>query len=237
MFASLFSSYIAGLLSFLAPCLLPLLPSYFSALSGVTFQELYGLSDTSIRMRVIGNSFLFVAGFSLVYTLLGATGSTIGIFLRDQLNLLLRIGGIVMIFFGLSQLGIVHANFMKFDYAWNIQKKLTHLGFFSSFATGVVAAISWIPCISATLTPILLLASSKTTVWEGSFLLFIFSLGLGTPFIIAGFLFPSIYPKLQHHRRFFHIISMIAAGVAVAFGILLLSERYRDFVRIVRNSI
>lgn len=237
MVTSLLSSYLAGLLSFLAPCLLPLLPSYFSALSGVTFQELYGLSDKSIRMRVIGNSFLFVAGFSLVYTLLGATGSTIGIFLRDQLNLLLRIGGIVMIFFGLSQLGIVHANFMKFDYAWNIQKKLTHLGFFSSFATGVVAAISWIPCISATLTPILLLASSKTTVWEGSFLLFIFSLGLGTPFIIAGFLFPSIYPKLQNHRRFFHIISMIAAGIAVAFGILLLSERYRDFVRIVRNSI
>ncbi|MBI2616544.1 sulfite exporter TauE/SafE family protein [Candidatus Gottesmanbacteria bacterium] len=235
MLVSFLTSYIAGLISFIAPCLLPLLPSYFSAISGVTFQELYGLSERHIRSRIIGNSFLFVSGFALVYTILGATGSIVGIFMQANLSLLLRIGGIIMIFFGLSQLGVIHTSFLKFDYAWNVQKKLTHLGFFSSFATGIVAAISWIPCISVTLTPILLLASSKTTVWEGSLLLFIFSLGIGTPFIIAGLLFPSVYPRIQSNRRLFHGISTIAASITLLFGILLVSGKYQLVVRMVQR--
>lgn len=237
MTESIISAYIAGLISFLAPCLLPLLPSYFSAISGVTFQELYGLDDKSVRTRIIINSLLFVLGFSLIYTLLGATGSVVGIFLKEQFSLLLRIGGVLMILFGLSQLGLVHMNFLKFDYAWKIQKKLTNLGFISAFITGIVAAISWVPCIAATLTPILLLASSKTSVWEGSLLLFIFSLGIGTPFIIAGFLFPILYPKIQSNRHLFHRISLVAACITILFGILLVSDTYQFFVRFLQKSV
>lgn len=230
----LMSAYFAGLVSFLAPCLIPLLPSYFSVITGFTFQELYGLEHSQIRKRVIGSSMLFVLGFSLIYSLLGATGSLLGIFLRDQLNVLLRLSGFLMIFLGLTQLGIVNFEYFKFDYAWNIQRKLTKLGFLTAFITGMVAALSWIPCISPTLTPILILASSQSTVFEGSFLLFIFSLGLGTPFILSGLFFPTMVKSFKEHRRILHTLSILAGAVLIAFGLLLIFDYYRVFVAFIR---
>lgn len=234
---TLIGAYGAGLVSFLAPCLLPLLPSYFSAITGFTFADLYGMQFHHMRSRVVIGSIFFILGFSAVYSLLGVTGSVIGQSLGGFLPLLLRFSGVVLIFLGLMQLGILHLPGLRFDSAWNVQRRLTRLGIITAFVTGLVAALSWIPCITPTLTPILLLASTKQSVLEGGFLLFIFSLGIGTPFLITGLFFPYIIKSFQTHRLFFHLLSLLAGIIMIVFGTLLLFNFYNDFINFMRNFI
>lgn len=235
--AMFLAAFLAGLASFLAPCLLPLLPTYFTVITGFTFRDLYGLNYSDIRRRVIGSSFLFVAGFSLIYTLLGATGSWIGTFLQGELNILLRLNGFILIFLGLMQIGIINFHFLNFDYAWRVQKRLTNLGLITAFVTGMVAALSWIPCITPTLSPILLLAAGKPTVFAGSLLLFVFSMGLGTPFIITGLFFPQVVRSFQEHRKLLHALSIIAGIILVAFGITLAADYYQQYLSFIRSLI
>lgn len=229
------AAFLAGLISFLAPCLLPLLPSYFTVITGFTFKDLYGLNFSDIRKRAFGGSLLFVAGFSLIYTLLGATGSAVGLILRDQLNILLRLSGIILVFLGLIQIGLINFHMLNVDYAWRVQRRLTNLGLLTAFITGIIAALSWIPCITATLTPILLLAASKSTVLEGSILLFVFSLGLGTPFILTGIFFPSLVRSFQEHRQLLHFFSLLSGAVMIAFGITLTINLYPTYIALFRN--
>lgn len=234
---TLIGAYGAGLVSFLAPCLLPLLPSYFSAITGFTFQDLYGMQFHHLRSRVVIGSVFFILGFSAVYSLLGATGSLVGQMLGGYLPILLRANGAILIFLGLMQLGVIHFAGLRFDSAWNVQRRLTRLSIVTAFVTGLVAALSWIPCITPTLTPILLLAASKQSAFEGSFLLFLFSLGIGTPFILTGIFFPYLIRSFQTHRNFFHVLSVAAGVVMVAFGFLLLLNFYALFINLIRNFI
>lgn len=221
------ASFFAGLISFFAPCCLPLFPSYFSVISGFTFADLYGLDFGKIRLRVFVSSLFFIAGFSLVFTILGVTSSIVGQLLDTYLPVLLRLSGLFLVGLGLVQLGVVKVSTFQFDFAWNIQRRLTRLGHVTALATGVAAALSWIPCIGPLLTPILLLSARTETAFQGGFLLFIYSAGLTLPFLAAGLFFPSVVRKLEDNRQLFHRLSQASGIFLILFGFILLFDKYQ----------
>jgi cytochrome c-type biogenesis protein len=142
-----------------------------------------------------------------------------------------------LIFLGLVQIGAIKFNLLEFDYAWKVQKRLSHLGFITAFVTGIAAALSWIPCIGPLLSPILLLAANSQTAVKGSFLLFIYGLGLTVPFILGGLFFPSVVHALRNHRIMFHRISQIAGLFLVLFGVVLLLDKYQTILDIIKINI
>lgn len=224
------ASFTSGLLSFLAPCLLPLFPSYFTVITGFTFSDLYGVNFENLRKRVVFSALFFCLGFAVIFTLLGATGSIIGKFLDQQLDLLIRFSGIFLIILGLMQTGVIHMDMLKFDYAWNVQRRLTKLGYATAFITGVAAALSWIPCISPLLSPFILMASRSDTLLSGMGLLFIYSLGLTLPFLIGGYFFPTMVKNIQAHKVLLHRLSLAAGVILIVFGVILLAGQYQYYV-------
>ncbi len=230
IFNQLVGAFIAGLISFLAPCLLPLLPSYFSIISGFTFADLYGLDFGRIRWRVFISTLFFVTGFTVVYTILGATGSVVGQLLDKYLPILLKTSGVILIVLGLLQVGVIKPFSLQFDFAWRVQKRLTHLGYITAVVTGIAVALCWIPCVSPLLTPILILSAKSETVIYGAFLLFVYSLGLTLPFVLGGLFFPTVFRMLQEHRQAFHRASVIAGIFLIIFGVILILDQYRLFI-------
>ncbi len=229
------AAFFAGLLSFLAPCLLPLFPAYFSVITGFTFTDLYGLDFSTIRPRVVISSLFFISGFSFVYTFLGATGSVVGQLIDNYLPISLKISGVVLIVLGFMQTGIIKIHALQFDFAWKVQKRLANLGFATAFITGVAAALSWIPCVSPLLAPILLLATVSETALLGAFYLFIYSLGLTLPFILGSIFFPNIVNILKDYRRLFHLLSVMAGIFLIMFGSILIIGYYRQFIDFFNN--
>lgn len=231
--SQLASAYIAGLLSFFAPCLVPLFPTYFSVITGFTFADLYGLDFGKIRARVLVASLFFILGFTLVFTLLGATGSIIGKLIDTHLPILVRLSGVFLIVLGVAQMGILKFESMRFDFAWNIQKRLTKMGYLTAVVTGVASGLSWIPCVGPLLSPILLLAARSETVLSGSLLLFVYSLGIMLPFLVAGLFFPQVAANLHKYRHTLHYFSLATGIFLILFGLILLFEKYQ----IIINSI
>lgn len=226
----LLSAFIAGLLSFLAPCLIPLLPAYFSVITGFTFKELYGLDFERIRGRVFLSVVFFVLGFSLVFTILGATGSLVGRLLSEVLPVLLRFNGIVLIVLGLFQIGILKLPAWEFDYAWNVQRRFRDLGFITASVTGIAAALSWIPCVGPLLTSVLLISAQHDSVIHGTILLFIYSMGLTLPFIATGLYFPQVVRSMKEKRVLFHRLTIVGGIVLILFGIILTLGQYRYLI-------
>ena len=225
------SAFLAGLTSFLAPCLLPLFPAYFSILTGFTFADLYGLDYNRLRKRVFLTSVFFSLGFAIVFTLLGATGAIIGKLMETYLPILLRFSGMLLILLGLVQIGVIKVPALEFDAAWAVQKKLAKLGYLTASLTGIAAGLSWIPCIGPLLAPILLLSAKSSTVVAGATLLFVYSLGLTVPFLIGGLFFPTVAGNLNKHRRALHRISLAAGVFLILFGIVLLLDQYRILIQ------
>jgi cytochrome c-type biogenesis protein len=227
-------AYISGFASFFSPCLIPLLPSYFAVITGFTLKDLYGLDFKSLRLRVFLSSLFFVAGFSLVYSLLGATGTLIGKYLNSSIPSLIRLSGIFLILLGLVQLGVIKFKSLEFDFAWNVQKKLAKLGYFNAFITGIALALIWIPCVGQILTAMLILASNSQTATQGLMLLFIFSLGLGTPFLLLGLFFPWIFPKIGEHRQLLHSLNLGGGVLLIIFGIVLVANQYGYYLQLLK---
>lgn len=230
---SLVTAYIGGLVAFFSPCLIPLLPSYFSIITGYTFKDLYGLNFNRLRARIFLSSVFFVVGFSIVFSVMGMSSSLIGAFLLTYNTLFARIGGALLILLGLMQLGVFHFEFLQFDYAWNVQRKLARLGYITAFITGVTFAFIWIPCIGAVLGAILLIASTSQSGMDGFLLLMSFSLGIGTPFLLLGLFFPTVFAFFQTKKKLFHYLSIIAGIIMVCFGIILLFGYYSFFFQLV----
>jgi cytochrome c-type biogenesis protein len=225
-------AYIAGLTSFFSPCLLPLLPSYFSAITGFTFKELFGLEEKHVRLRMWSSSLLFVLGFSFVYSILGMTSSIVGKMLQEHIGIMIRVSGGVLILMGLIQTGIISFEGLQYDYAWNIQKRITRLGFFSSFLLGISCALIWMPCVGQILGSILVFASNSTQSLDGLFLLLTYSLGLGTPFVLMGLFFPQVYGFIKQYRKFLIVLNRGAGIVMILFGLLLVLGLYNLFLNL-----
>ncbi len=217
-------AFMAGVLSFLSPCVLPLVPSYVSFITGMSFEDLTGSADRKrVRNLTITNSLVFIAGFSAVFIALGASSSAAGRILFRYQEWIRIIGGILIIIFGLFIAG-----FLKLDFL--MRERKVHLGgkpagYIGIFAIGMTfAAAGWTPCIGPILGSILLFASAKGSAVYGIKLLSVYSLGLAAPFFISSLAinsFLSYSKKLQRHMQ---VIMIISGILLIAFGIIMLTN-------------
>lgn len=220
-------SFAAGVLSFLSPCVLPLVPSYVSFITGISFEDLKtGLDRKRIRFLTITNSLAFIFGFSVVFMALGASSSAIGSFLFKYQNWIRITGGILVIIFGLFVAGFLRIDFLSRERKMHLSGKPA--GYIGTFLIGMTFAAGWTPCIGPILGTILLYASSKASAFYGFKLLAVYSLGLALPFFISSLAFNSFLSYSRRINRFMRVI-MIASGVLlIAFGLMLLTNRVKE---------
>lgn len=211
-------AFAAGLVSFLSPCVLPLVPGYLSYMSGM------GASGNEpVPRRVVLPALAFVAGFTLVFVALGATATLLGSLLRDYKIELARVGGVVIILLGLVFMDVIRVPFLSSGRRLNITPKA---GMWGSAVLGAAFAFGWSPCIGATMGAVLTMAAGRGAsgdVGEGALLLAIYSLGLGVPFVLAGIGIGRMTTTLARLRRHIRAINLASGVVLVAVGVLFVS--------------
>jgi cytochrome c-type biogenesis protein len=217
---SLPAAALGGLISFLSPCVLPLVPPYLSFLAGVTLDELHAGDDWGVRRRAILTALLFVAGFSTVFVLLGATASALGLFIRQYVTVLSTLAGIAIILMGLHFLGLFHIRLMHREARLSIGKTVDVWG---AYVMGLAFAFGWTPCIGPILAAILAVAGSETSVARGAVLLAFYSAGLGVPFILAAFAMKPFVTVLKRMRSRFALVEKTMGALLVLTGIAFLS--------------
>jgi cytochrome c-type biogenesis protein len=218
-------AFLAGLLSFLSPCVLPLVPPYLCFLAGSTLDELAeGRGDNPIlRRRVILSSLLFVAGFSTVFIVLGASASALRPYLTSRYELfgidagMAEIAGIVIILFGLHFLGIFKISLLHRQARYH--HNTLPPGIFGAYLIGVAFAFGWTPCIGPVLATIIAVASSQNTIGEGMLLLGVYSAGLGVPFILAAFAVRPFIGFMSHFKRHLKYVEKTMGGLLVLTGL------------------
>ncbi len=217
---SLGLAFLAGILSFLSPCVLPLVPGYISFLSGVSLEELReGTRRREVALKAGLTSVFFVMGFSIVFVALGASASFIGKLLADHIVVLTRIAGIVIVILGLHLVGILKVGWLNYEKRLNIGR--FHPGFFGALLIGLAFAFGWTPCIGPILAGILALAATQETMTRGMVLLAAYSLGLGIPFIATGFAVGLFMQFFQRYKRFIRWGEIIAGILLIALGCLI----------------
>lgn len=218
-------TFIAGILTFLAPCTLPLVPAYLGFISGVPTSELEG-SSSKIRRRVLLNGLFFVAGFSLVFVIFGTLAGLFGIALAPYKIWLTKLGGAFIIFFGISMLGL-----FKLPLPLLQEKRLQLPSTFqrgkptTSFLLGFAFGFGWTPCVGPILASVLLLTTSTTTALQGGILLLIFSLGLAIPFLLTALGFGAAFRPGGWIQRHLHWIERVGAVFLIGLGILVFTNR------------
>ncbi len=217
-----FGAALAGLLSFLSPCVLPLVPPYLCYLGGTTFDQLTNdnFISSDVYRKVLMTSVLFVSGFSTVFVMLGASASSLGQLLGSNLDILAKIAGIIIIIMGLHFIGVFRIPIMYREARYHSQ--MTSGGLISAYVMGVAFAFGWTPCIGPVLGAILAIAAAKQTVATGASLLLVYSLGLGIPFILAAVAIRPFMNFMQNFRRYFGAVEKAMGGFLVVTGVLFL---------------
>jgi cytochrome c-type biogenesis protein len=223
---SLGAAFGAGLISFLSPCVLPLVPPYLCFITGASLDELAGGERHRHRQTLL-DAFMFVLGFSTVFVLLGATASTLGQLLRSQLPLLSQIAGIVIILMGMHFLGVFR--FHLFSRQARYQHDVKPAGLAGSYAIGLAFAFGWTPCIGPVLATILAVAASTESVGTGAFLLAIYSLGLGVPFLVAAYGVDRFIGFLQKFRRHLGTVEKVMGVLLILAGVGFLTGAHQSF--------
>ena len=206
----------AGVLSFLSPCVLPLVPPYLTYIAGTTIEELAEGGETQARRDTLFASLLFVAGFSTVFVTLGATASVFGQIIRAHLELLSLVAGIVIVAMGLHFLGLFRLAFLYREKRFSVEKPI---GLWGAYLMGLAFAFGWTPCIGPILAAILALAGTEDTVTRGAALLAVYSAGLGIPFIIAALAMAPFMRFMQRFRAHFGKVERVVGVLLVVTGI------------------
>jgi cytochrome c-type biogenesis protein len=224
---TLFAAFIAGVLSFISPCVLPLIPGYLSFVSGVTLDEMRGTVKTApsnVRRRAVIMSLAFVLGFSLVFISLGASATAIGTLLMEHLSLLGKIAGVVIILFGLHMMGVLHIGWLYSEKRMQTSGKPA--GFFGAMLVGIAFAFGWTPCIGPILAAILAVAATQESVAEGVKLLAVYSAGLGVPFIATSLAINKFFAASARLRKHYHMIEVVSGVLLVVVGVLIFTNRF-----------
>ena len=225
---SLWTAFLAGVASFLSPCVLPLVPGYLSFMSGLTLEELSAGSDRWAVLRRAGwGSVAFVLGFSLVFTLLGASATAVGQFLSDHRVVIDKVAGVVIAVFGLHVMGAVKIPWLYYEKRF---QSSAAPGLAGAFVMGLAFAFGWTPCIGPILAGILALAAQQDTVGKGVLLLFVYSMGLGIPFIAAGLATNLFLRFFNRYKRFIRWGEVFAGLLLVAIGVLIFTGRLTRIV-------
>jgi cytochrome c-type biogenesis protein len=214
---SLLVAFGGGLLSFLSPCVLPMVPVYLATLNGPEIFERKGT-----RVPALLHSLGFVLGFTLVFVVLGAVFGLTGYAVRPDYPLLRTIAGWLLIAFGVFLLAATRVPWLNFE------KRLTpsvggRTGYLRSFAIGGTFSLGWTACIGPILGSILTIASTRATAWQGAYLLAVYSLGLGLPFLVVGAAFDRVLPFLKRLQRYSGIVHIVSGLLLIAVGVLVLT--------------
>ena len=220
-------AFSAGLVSFFAPCVVPLLPAYIAFVTGVSLKDLEAYGYRPFIKKILLSSLFYILGFSLVFVLLGTTAASVGIFLRRYDFWIEKIGGVLMIVFGLEFAGILKLPALAKEKHFSLPAWTKNLGYLRGFALGMIFAMAWTPCIGPILGSILALAATAKTVALGAFLLFIYSLGIALPFLIIALSLASAPRFIGSFSRFFGPISKVAGIILAILGLALLTDTYK----------
>jgi cytochrome c-type biogenesis protein len=235
---TLLAAFGAGLLSFISPCVLPLIPGYLSYVSGLSLEELRGgaapgagagvavvtATPAATRRRVVMASLAFILGFSIVFVSLGASASAIGQFLMTRLTLLNRIAGAIIIIFGLHTMGVLRIEWLYQEK--RVQTSKRPAGPFGAMLVGIAFAFGWTPCIGPILAGILAVAAGQETVGDGIRLLSAYSLGLGVPFLATALAIDRFFAAFAKIRRYYHVIEIVSGALLIAIGVLIFTNRF-----------
>jgi cytochrome c-type biogenesis protein len=217
-------AFSAGLFSFLSPCVLPLFPSYISFVTGMSVSDLSSELTAVMRRRVLLHSIAFIVGFSLVFVSLGASFSAAGQFLLDYRDWIRRIGGVLIVLFGLYIAGILKLAFLGRTQQFQLRAKPA--GYLGSLIVGVTFAIGWTPCVGPILGAILSLASTAENVWRGVGLLAAYSAGLGVPFLLSSLALGVFLKFFRRYRPFIPVVERAAGVLLVIVGVLVFTNYY-----------
>lgn len=215
------AALVAGLVSFLSPCVLPLVPPYLCFLAGTTFEHLTAREPGRlVARRELATALLFVLGFTTVFVLLGASASAVGGLLREYSAVLTIIAGLAVIIMGLHFLGAFHLPFLTRTVRVHFEKPV---GLWGAYAMGLAFAFGWTPCIGPVLAAILAVAGSESTVARGAGLLAVYSLGLGIPFLLAAIALKPFVGFLERMRKHLGSVEKVMGGLLVLTGVAFLT--------------
>jgi len=212
-------AFVAGLLSFLSPCVLPLVPSYVGFLTGLTAEEVELRRGTALL-----HAAWFVGGFTLVFIALGATASALGALLRQSDVWIARIGGVLVIVLGLYLLGVFRPAFLLRERQVHLARK--PLGYLGSALVGITFGAAWTPCIGPILGAILTLAAAQASVTHGTALLASYALGLAVPFLVTAYALDRFLVWFQRFRRYIVWVDRVAGALLIALGVLLVTGQF-----------
>src|SRR5215831_13624682 len=227
---TLLAAFAAGFLSFVSPCVLPLIPGYISFVSGISVEEMRGdVPPATSRLQVFLTSLAFVIGFSIVFVALGASATAIGKFLFTRLPLLSKIAGAILIVFGLHTMGVCRLAFLESERRSQSQRKPA--GPLGAMLVGVAFVFGWTPCIGPILGGILAIAGSKNSVREGITLLAVYSMGLGIPFLLTSLAINQFFGAAKRIRRYYHGIERASGMLLIVIGVRILSGQLTIITR------
>ena len=227
---TLVAAFAAGFLSFVSPCVLPLIPGYISFVSGISVEEMRAdAAPATSRLQIFLTSLAFVIGFSIVFVLLGASATAIGKFMFARLPLLSKIAGGILIVFGLHTMGVFRLAFLETEKRVHSQKKPA--GPLGAMLVGIAFAFGWTPCIGPILGGILAIAGSKNSVGEGITLLAVYSLGLGIPFLLTSLAINQFFGAARKIRRYYHAVELTSGALLILIGVLIITGQLTIITR------
>ncbi len=216
----------AGFLSFVSPCVLPLIPAYLCFLGGASLDQLTAEDgiDKALARRVFWSALAFVLGFGTVFVLLGATATALSGLIAENITVLSKIAGVVIVIFGMHYMGLFRIGFLNFEKRFHIEKKPS--GMIGAYFLGLAFAFGWTPCVGPILATILMVAAGGDTMWYGTGLLTVYAIGIGLPFMIAALFvrpFMGFMGRFRKHMRKVEIsigLLLIVTGIAIFTGSL-----------------
>ncbi|MCD6429697.1 MAG: sulfite exporter TauE/SafE family protein [Deltaproteobacteria bacterium] len=226
---SLLIAFTAGILSFISPCVLPLIPSYLTYITGISFDELVESRSRSVRRRTLFHSLFFILGFTLVFVALGASATYVGNFFQENQVLIRRVGGVIVVLLGIHITGLVKLNLLEREKRFEFNDK--PLGYLGSVLVGIAFAAGWTPCIGPILASILLYASTSENVGGGVTLLVAYSLGLGLPFLVSALAFNTFLSYFSRFNRYLRIVSIVSGIFLVIVGFMLIFDYLSIFAQ------
>jgi cytochrome c-type biogenesis protein len=216
-------AFVAGLLSFLSPCVFPLIPSYIMYITGISYSDLQAEHPSHvIRQKSILHSLFFICGFTVVFVLLGASATYIGSFLLEHAAIIRKVGGVALVLLGIHVTGILHLKFLLGEKRVSIKHKPA--GYIGSFLVGVAFAAGWTPCIGPILAAILAVAATEEKVYQGIILLLLYSLGLGVPFFFSALAMHRFLVLFNRFKKYIHAFEVVTGILLMVVGGLIYSN-------------
>lgn len=220
---SYIGAFIAGLLSFLSPCVLPLIPSYITYITGLSFSDLDAERPSHlVRRQTMLHSLSFVGGFTIVFVLLGASATYIGSFLQQHMDVFRKVGGLLIIVFGIHVTGLVPLRLLLGERRVSLRHKPA--GFLGSMLVGLAFAAGWTPCIGPILASILMIAATEEKVTHGVVLLFLYSVGMGIPFLLSSLALHRFILLFNRFKKYIRMFEIVTGIFLVVVGVLIFTN-------------